>query len=362
MPLSKSFAACTFAPVTKDKAGAPTTIHSSPIGTFNTTSFYLDSSGRSNFALPLQLTFSSKEDLNLFLEAKCLHPPPNNIIEASEEEREQKDDGAAQTISSLGFELKSFPIDDSKVVVVEGINIVSCSVEGESIFFNTDVTVRATSHNWVSPVASPRSDRGTNNDQTAFNIGANLEITPVLTVKKLVKEKETLDLLDLMALELGAIPDHMQKESSARVHETRLNSAALQVTLTHAFTIAVNSIPGPSLGNTLVSLTIRHSNTHSEPVSLTNIALHPGHSRQDASSPKNKNVPSGQHSIGMQNGLGNAYVDCYGCVYSLCVSFLSTSQYDKSRTMGIRTKIRTIPSSHSQPSRCVLDCYYGECR
>jgi hypothetical protein len=307
MPLSKSFAACTFAPVTKDKTGEPTTIHSSPIGTFKTTSFYLDSSGRSSFALPLQLTFSSKEDLDLFLASKCLQPPPNNLVKASEEEQEQKDDGAAQTISSLGFELKSYPIDDSKVVVVEGINIVSCSVEGESVFFNTDVTVRATSHNWVPPVASPRSDKGTN-DQTNFNIGANLEITPVLTVKKLVKEKETLDLSDLMALELGAIPDHMQKESSARVHETRLNSAALEVTLTHAFTIVVNSIPGPTLGNTLVSLTIRHSNTHSEPVSLTNIALHPGHSQQDESSQKNKNAPTGQYIIGMQNGLGNADV------------------------------------------------------
>jgi hypothetical protein len=300
MPLSKSFAACTFAPVTKDKAGEPTTIHSSPIGTFKTTSFYLDSSGRSNFALPLQLTFSSKENLDLFLAAKCLHPPPKNSpIEANEEEQEQKDDDAAQTVSSLGFELKSYPIDDSKVVVVEGIHVVSCSVEGESVFFNTDVTVRATSHNLVSPVSSPRSDKGTNNDQTNFNIGANIEITPVLTVKKLGKEKETLDLPDLMALELGAIPDHMQKESSARVHETRLNSAALQVTLTHAFTIAVNSIPGSTLGNTLVSLTIRHSNTHSEPVSLTNIAFHPGHSRQDVSSQKNKKVPAGQYTIGM---------------------------------------------------------------
>ena len=296
MPLSKSFAACTFAPVTKDKAGEQTTIHSSPIGTFKTTSFYLDSSGRSNFALPLQLTFSSKEDLDLFLAAKCLHPPPNNIVEASEEEQEQKDDGAAKTISSLGFELKSYSIDDSKVVVVEGINVVSCSVEGESVFFNTEVTVRATSHNRVSPVSSPRSDKGTS-DQTNFN--TNIEIAPVLTVKKLVKEKETLDLPDLMALELGAIPDHMQKESSARVHETRLNSAALEVTLTHAFTITVNSIPGSTLGNTLVSLTIRHSNTHSEPVSLTNIALHPGHSRQDASSQKNKIAPAGQHTISM---------------------------------------------------------------
>ena len=296
MPLSKSFAACTFAPVTKDKTGEPTTIHSSPIGTFKTTSFYLDSSGRSNFALPLQLTFSSKEDLDLFLAAKCLHPPPNNLVEASEEEQEPKDDGAAKTISSLGFELKSHSIDDSKVVVVEGINVVSCSVEGESVFFNTEVTVRATSHNWVSPVSSPRSDKGTN-DQT--NVNTNIEIAPVLTVKNLVKEKETLDLPDLMALELGAIPDHMQKESSARVHETRLISAALEVTLTHAFTIAVNSTPGSTLGNTLVSLTIRHSNTHSEPVSLTNIALHPGHSRQDESSQKNKNFPAGQNAIGM---------------------------------------------------------------
>ena len=40
-----------------------------------------------------------------------------------------------------------------------------------------------------------------------------------------------------------------------------------------------------------------HSNTHSEPVTITNIALHPGHSRQDAPFLKHRSIPGGERSV-----------------------------------------------------------------
>ena len=296
MSLSKAFSSCHFSPVVKNKAGDSTTILPSPIGTWKTTSFFLDSSGRSSFALPLELKFTSKEDLDLFLTARCIHPSPSNLVrdEKEDESTVQGDDNSQQTESLVGFEVKSYSVDETKAVVVEGIKVLSSSVEGESIFFQADITVRATSHRWVE--VSPHTDRrgGRGEKQYSLDIQSNLEVTPVLTERKLVRERENLDVPDLLSLELGTIPSFMhKKESSVRLHETRLSSIALNVTLTHAFTIAIHSVPGPTVGSTFVSLTIRHSNTHAEPVSITNIALHPGHSRQESASESTK----GQYSV-----------------------------------------------------------------
>ena len=47
----------------------------------------------------------------------------------------------------------------------------------------------------------------------------------------------------------------------------------------------------------MVSLTMKHSNTHSEPVTITNIALHPAHSRQDALYLKDRSMPGGERSV-----------------------------------------------------------------
>jgi hypothetical protein len=291
MTLPKIFAGCSFAPATKDKAGNPTSINPSPIGTWKITSFFIDSSGRSSFPLPLELQFSSKEDLDVFLAANCLDPAPENLIEENDKE-EKQDDTSPQSESSVGFEVKSYSVDESKAVVVEGITIHSCSINDLTVCFETEVTVRASNHEYgVSQEGSGVVDPHN------LNVLSNLEISPVLTIKKINQKQGSMDFPDLMALELGAIPDHMQKESSARVQETRLSSMALDVTLTHAYTIAVKSTEGSTLGNTLISLSIRHSNSHSEPVTITNIAMHSGHSRYEIISQTNRGMPGGQYSV-----------------------------------------------------------------
>ena len=285
MSLSQSFESCKIAAVTQDKTGAPTPIETSPAGastTFKTTSFFLDSSGRSRIYLPLQLTFQSEEELGLFLKSKSFHPAPEKLVPEEKgdgDENNEKD--SSPVLSSVGFEVKSYPVDESKSVVVEGIEVLSCTVEGAVATFDTEVTVRATSHHWIAPPSSPRKESAKSNDENHYNIEVHLEVTPVLSVQKVVKERESLDMPDLLSLEVANMPDGSgrQDHSTTRTRETRLKPITLAVTLTHAFNITVSSVKGASIGSSLISLTIRHSNTHHQPISITNIALHPGHSR-----------------------------------------------------------------------------------
>ena len=291
--LGEIFASCKLEPVTKDKNGSPTTIIPSTNGSWGTTSYFLDSSGRSSFMLPLQLTFVSKENLDKFLDANCLGSLPSNI-----EAKEGAVDANTPTASFVGFEVKSYPFDELKPVVVEAITVLSCFVEIDklSVIFNVDITLRASSQISTATLPSPKNEIP---DPSIYNVDANLEITPVLSVKHVDRKQEALDVPDLRALELGAIPDHMQRESISRVLETRLKSVSLNVTLTQAFAITVKSISGPTQGVTLVSLTVCHSNSHSEPLSITSIDLHPGHSRQDnyRQHKHGRSSPRGQYSV-----------------------------------------------------------------
>lgn len=395
MSLEKVFASCSFAPATKDKDGKSTNINPSPIGTWKTTSYFIDSSGRSNFVLPLELNFASKEDLDVFLAAKCLNPAPKNVPEtkparksfrppasfqaqstsffldpvakesadASKEEKVEEDEGkkeestSQQSESVVGFEIKSYSVDDTKDVLVEAVKILSCSVEELTVCFQTEVTIRASNHQYDDSSESGQVD------PQRLNVLTNLEITPILTTKKIEQKRDSLDIPNLMALELGAIPDHMQKESSARVHETKLDSMALNVTLTHAFIIRVKSIQGPSLGNTLISLTIRHSNSHPEPVTISNIAFHPGHSQYETTSRMSQNTPGAQYVVSKYRWFvvkmflsTHNYFD-----FTNNVIFFTHSEHDKVSAMGLCTKDRIITSAEAQSKRCIFNSSHGEC-
>ena len=343
-----------FAPASVDKFGNPisklvteVTAATSTLPpssqNFKTTSFFIDSSGRSSFSLPLQLAFTSQEALNTFLASKCLNPSPTEGDGTDDIQQDNKDSPNEEEVSSsVGFEVQSYSVDETKPVVVEGVRILQTWVTDLNVCFETEVTLRALNHganNRSSDGESLSNDLGDESkhnedyddpfqESLLFNVLTNLEITPVLTTKKNDKTKDTKaddDVPDLLALELGAIPDHMQKESTARKNqENRLSSMQLNVTLTHAFTISVKSVQsgGASLGQTLVSLTIRHANSHTEQVTISNIALHPGHSRYETT--KSVKTPGGHYSISEYN----KYLDCgLQCYLSLSALYLSQLTY-----------------------------------
>lgn len=291
MNLAKSFAACTLAPNTKSKNGIPPSIKVGPNGKFQAMSFFIDSSGHSNIILSLELRVSSQEDLGLILSSGSIVPKPSNIVPTDGQENEAGGPDLAADNSFIGFEARSSSLDKpTKVVVVEAISILSTSVKDLVISFDTEVTVRAFDQD--------QALKNFRDDTQDSSVVATLQITPVLTVKKVSSSNsDYMGLPDLTALELGAIRDHMQKESSTRLQETRLEPLLLDITLAHAFTISVKSIQGPTLGNTMVSLTLRHSNLHREVVTISNIAIHPGHSRYETVPDGNRRNVGSKYSV-----------------------------------------------------------------
>jgi hypothetical protein len=286
MMVSQHFASCSLKPVVGKDASSSSLIASTSAGTWKTSSFYLDSSGRSSISLPLELKFASKGALDEFIATKCIVPDPRNakIQEATPEKGNPadadgtKDDTAGTTETSrwsFGIEAKvslTFGTGEAISAMVEDIKVEASKVEGESIYFDTEIVVR---------VSRAGGDRLEPDDES--RVKTNLEVSAVLSERvKLVKE-DAVALESLKTLNLGGFPDLGQSSSQRRVRLTRLAPFALHVSLTHALSISVKSVNTQTMGKTLVSLTMRHSNTHTEPVTVTNIALHPGHSREDTS-------------------------------------------------------------------------------
>ena len=264
MALSEAFESCKVEPVTEGRDGSATHIATASNGGWKTTSFFIDSSGHSKFDLPLNVSFDSKDKLDEFLKAKCLNPAPKNLVE--DETSNAENEESSSTKASLGFEIKSFSVDESKGVAVECVNVVECLVEDLTLQFILKVTVRASNHQIDA----------FNNDGDALNpnglsVVTNLEVVPVLTIKENANEKDSSPIPNPMMLEIAATPQYMRKAKLVSAKEVRLSPIKLNLCLTHAFTISVKSVGGPSIGTTLISLTIRHSNSHQEKVTISNI-------------------------------------------------------------------------------------------
>ena len=162
--LSKRFALCTFAPITNDLSES-SRIVSGDEG-FATTSFLMDSSGRSKFNIPLQIVCPTKEDVEFLVGSGCL-PGGENA--------DDDDDDAA---GALRFEVTSHAPNHhaDKVVTVEDIRIISSYPSGNSIILDAELVVRAA-----------HSDPNTQSTKAAFHRSIIAEIeddTFILEVEK----------------------------------------------------------------------------------------------------------------------------------------------------------------------------------
>jgi hypothetical protein len=168
--------------------------------------------------------------------------------------------------------------DGSKAVLVESITIHSCVVEGSSVVLETEVVVRPGAYH-------------------PSVIKTKLEVTAVLVHHAPMKQRRPIA-SGLLALELGggSLP-LTDTRSNHHANQTRLGPVSIYVSLTHALNISIKSVASSFNGSTFVSLKMMHSNTHAEPVTITNIALHPGHSRQDALFLKDRSMPGGERSV-----------------------------------------------------------------
>jgi len=272
MTSPQHFSSCALKPLTGDQSSS-SSIKQSSEGEWKTSAFYLDSSGRSSIALPLQLTFPSKEVIDEFLASSCITPMPSNLAENEEKSPDENEEKKDPSRFSFRIEAKvTLTVGSGEAIsaLVEEVNIVSSRVDGNSICFETEINLR------VSRAHCEKMD-----SSEASRVRTNLDITAVLTEKLANFDRFLAASSDLRALNAGGFPDFGSTPSHRRFRQTKLNPFTLLVALTHAFSISARSVAGPSMGQTLISLSIRHSNTHSEDVKITNIALHPGHSRID---------------------------------------------------------------------------------
>jgi hypothetical protein len=215
----------------------------------------MDSSGRSNIFLPLELQFPSREILMQF--ASCFHPVAKGL-----EEVEQVDgtDGTTKTICIEAKVTLTFGNGQAISARVEGVKILGTKVAGCSAFFDTEISVCVTQEDKMVTYESG-------------SIKTNLEVSAAYYERSVFdKTVSALEILDKWNRNNG---------SFTRRNIAHLPPFTLHVALKHALSVAVRSLPGPAMGQTFLALTMSHSNTHSQPVTITSINLHASHTSQD---------------------------------------------------------------------------------
>jgi len=314
--LLRRFRLCTFTPITDDVA------YSSPIRIeedddkdprFSTISYYMDSSGRSRCLVPLQLSCRTKEDVEFIQKSGCLPILKSDSVNKNDSSTSAPFSGDK---AKLRFEIIShLPTGSKNMVTVEEINAISCTVEGNSILIEIELLVRASK---VVELCNPLSreafqqsiiseceipgtyvNRGEiPSNEASISSSYQLEVTAVLIAKKKINLGSK-GIPGLVAMELvgGVIPFAEQSP----MLQSRLPPVFLNLRITQALSISVRAVQGSTSGSTLVSLTMAHSNTHGEAVTITNIALHPGHSRSEEDMDKviqtDQSMPGGQNLV-----------------------------------------------------------------
>lgn len=311
---------------------------------YATTSFYLDASGRSKMSLPLKFTFDSQEALDHFLACDVIHPVPYNIVKKGDDkdnddgndgEGKEEEGGDSNSTNNnndspfkaaLGFEVTTvavasadtlidfesstrsmksvysshsqsqhgnggMPLLQQHRAIVEGITVVSSRIEGTSVYFDTQVIVRAAQHD-------------------SLMIKTRLHVVAVLSEQP--RNPPTQE----SRMSYEGFPDFTLQTTltASKVKHTRLEAFLLEVTLTDALAIDVTSVTGPTTGRTFVSLVLRHPNTHQEPVTVTNIAMHPGHSRLELPAPPGSPSHNNKNNSNNIPATQSVVVDMSQCV------------------------------------------------
>lgn len=204
-------------------AGEDPWIEAMTDGSYEASSFYQDSSGRSKVDMPLRLAFPSRKDLDDFLATKCLHPAPN--VAKGEvppwEERNGEDSGDEGRFS-FGVEAKVTMTSGSGEAVsalVESVTITSSKTENEVLCLETQIVLRV----------ARLEDDGDLDNSSLSGVRINLEVTAVLSEKSEMEDQDMAASVGLRALYLGRYAD-MGKTSARRVVHTRLTPLILKGT------------------------------------------------------------------------------------------------------------------------------------
>lgn len=267
--------------------------------TWKTSSFFVDSSGRATVSLPMQLQFLSPQVLERISKTGCfdtfLDKRESSAATIPPEDDTTGDGASSDAVSppgpqaSFGIEAKvtlTFGTGEAITAAVEDVVIRSARVMEDDVTmrFETEISVRVS-----------RPDGGRFHAPLSSSVKTNLEVGAVLEEKVTAQSAKSMAAASLEAFSLGGFSTLRKLADHQTALQTRVQPFALLVVLRHALAIEVCSVPSQVMGQTLVSLTVRHSEMHSEPVTITGIALHPGHSAEQIGNETSKD--KGYHLV-----------------------------------------------------------------
>jgi hypothetical protein len=268
--MSTDFATFTLLPVSSTDASSCSVVLSSD-GKWKTSSFYLDSSGSASVSLPLELKFPSETILQEYVARDCFRPRPD----LPEAQRENVDTlhgkEATPQKSSICIEAKvtlTFGSGEAITATVENVKLLSTKIIGASVFFDSDITVRVS-----------RPGGASTNSNEASGVKTALDVSAVHVEKLDDGEGIPKNYLDGLKI-VNSIGSQHRPMPKQRVRYTRTSPFSLQASLTQALSISIKSVSGCSMGQTLLALAMRHPGTHTEAITVTNIALHPRLSKE----------------------------------------------------------------------------------
>jgi hypothetical protein len=262
----ENFASCILKPFERrDDPEAPLFVLNNK-GKWAATSLYVDSFGRASVHLPLQLLFPSKSICDSFINEKCIQPAPANASVVDEDSIQA---GLLEKVISLEAKVNlTFGTGHAITARVESVSILSTRIDedGNSIVMETEVIFR------VSSVDEALAEgAGIMDPLEASKVKANLDITAAMIEKDPLLSTAPLD--ESVRRDLKSALRTLPHRDDPLI--SRTPPLSLQVALIHALELQIRSVPGPTMGHTLVAIQMAHSNRHPYLLRITNIALHP---------------------------------------------------------------------------------------
>jgi hypothetical protein len=282
--MDEIFASCSLFPVTglSPNSTAPSILSVVPSDSttqakqYKTTAFYEDNtSGRYVVSLPLELRFSSPENLETFVQSGCWEEIPKDKISASDSKRSEW---------SLGIEAKvglTFGTGSAVSAAVEHVAIVQRSRPSSqkaeaaaSLFVDAEVCIQV--HGWKELSTEESMRVKSILEVTAVLSSTATSTTVLLTDAECYQERNLHSALSL----LNGVSVDSARSLSSRTRSLRLNPVSLQVAATYAFSVDVRSTvlqesPHKTGLKNLAVVTIRHSNTHQEDLTVSHLTIHP---------------------------------------------------------------------------------------
>ena len=242
-------------------------------------SFYLDSSGKVQVALPLQLAFSSEQALQDVLASNCIQPKPSNWKTDIEDGESNTASDKSSCLLSIEERVKmTFGASEAVTVTVESVTIESTQISEE----HSHVLL-------LNVVSNLRVAKQGEIVSSVPGVKINLEASAMFMEKEKTLVVESTNELSEVERERQALAKGFRALYSGASATTNAESTitrtkvstpiVFRVDLLHAFTVSARTMTSPMMGESLISVEVGHSDAHKANIKIHNIALHAAFSK-----------------------------------------------------------------------------------